>query len=82
MTCAVCYMNVMAQSVSHITGRVQDATETPIHKAEIYLFTQKDTVLIGQTQSDVNGNFSLKNDTKLDAFYLYNAMVTCLLRKR
>ena len=70
LVCSVCCMNVMAQSINNITGRVQDATGAPLHKVDVYLFTTKDTVLIGQTQSDVNGNFSLKNETKLDAFLL------------
>ena len=70
LVCSVCCMNVMAQSINNITGRVQDATGAPLHKVDVYLFTTKDTVLIGQTQSDVNGNFTLKNETKLDAFLL------------
>lgn len=70
LVCSVCCMNVMAQSINNITGRVQDATGAPLHKVDVFLFTTKDTVLIGQTQSDVNGNFSLKNETKLDAFLL------------
>ena len=70
LVCSVCCMNVMAQSINNITGRVQDATGAPLHKVDVYLFTTKDTVLIGKTQSDVNGNFSLKNETKLDAFLL------------
>lgn len=70
LVCSVCCMTVMAQGISHITGRVQDATGAALHKVDVYLFTAKDTVLIGQTQSDADGNFSLKNDTKLDAFLL------------
>lgn len=70
LVCSVCCMNVMAQSINNITGRVQDATGAALHKVDVYLFTAKDTVLIGQTQSDAEGNFSFKNDTKLDAFLL------------
>lgn len=70
LVCSVCCMTVMAQGISHITGRVQDATGAALHKVDVYLFTAKDTVLIGQTQSDAEGNFSFKNDTKLDAFLL------------
>lgn len=70
LVCSVCCMTVMAQGIGHITGRVQDATGAALHKVDVYLFTAKDTVLIGQTQSDAEGNFSLKNDTKLDAFLL------------
>lgn len=70
LVCSVCYMTVMAQGIGHITGRVQDATGAALHKVDVYFFTAKDTVLIGQTQSDAEGNFSLKNDTKLEAFLL------------
>ena len=47
LVCSVCCMNVMAQSINNITGRVQDATRAPLHKVDVYLFTTKDTVLIG-----------------------------------
>lgn len=70
LVCSVCCMTVMAQGIGHITGRVQDATGAALHKVDVFLFTAKDTVLIGQTQSDAEGNFSFKNDTKLDAFLL------------
>lgn len=70
LVCSVCCITVMAQGIGHITGRVQDATGAALHKVDVYLFTAKDTVLIGQTQSDAEGNFSFKNDTKLDAFLL------------
>lgn len=70
LVCSVCCITVMAQGIGHITGRVQDATGAALHKVDVFLFTAKDTVLIGQTQSDAEGNFSFKNDTKLDAFLL------------
>lgn len=61
---------IKAQSVSKITGSIQDTMGSPLQNAHIYLFTSQDTVLVSETKSDKNGYFSLTNNTKLSVFVL------------
>lgn len=61
---------IKAQSVSKITGSIQDAMGSPLQNSHIYLFTSQDTVLVSETKSDKNGYFSLTNNTKLSVFAL------------
>ena len=68
IACLIFCLSANAQSVSKITGSIQDYMGSPLHNAHIYLFTSQDTVLVNETKSDVNGHFYLTNDTKLSVF--------------
>lgn len=69
----VCFLmmgSAYAQTCVSITGKVQDASDMPLHKVQLYLFTAKDTVLLAHTESDNQGNYAFTNDTKLDVFIM------------
>ena len=69
---AFCMTNfcLIAQNATPITGKVHDATGLPLPKAQLYLFTAKDTVLLDQAETDSQGLFVLNNNTKLDVFVM------------
>ena len=63
-------LSALAQSPAELKGRIADAQGQPLAKTEVYLFTVKDTVLVGQTHTDEQGRFTLTNSMKLDVFVM------------
>ena len=63
-------ISAMAQSPAELKGRIANAQGQPLAKTEVYLFTVKDTVLVGQTRTDEQGRFTLANSAKLYVFVM------------
>lgn len=63
-------MAIWAQSPTELKGKIADVQGHPLAKTEVYLFTVKDTVLVGETRTDEQGHFILSNSMKLDVFVM------------